>query len=93
MYALLPLIGCLLQENLKRRIWILWSLFFIVGLVLQFMSEFVYKPVSYTHLLLIEAEFEDCSMLPNIHGGLDPLTNGPKLPEGLADKVREIIED
>ena len=42
-YALLPLIGCLLQENLKRRIWILWSLFFIVGLVLQFMSEFVYK--------------------------------------------------
>lgn len=43
--------------------------------------------------LLIEAEFEDCSMLPNIHGGLDPLTNGPKLPEGLADKIREIIAD
>ena len=41
---------------------------------------------------LIEAEFEDCSMLPNIHGGLDPLTNGPALPEGLADTVRSIME-
>lgn len=41
---------------------------------------------------LIEAEFEDCSMLPNIHGGLDPLTNGPELPEGLADKIRSIME-
>jgi acetolactate synthase-1/2/3 large subunit len=41
---------------------------------------------------LIEVEFEDCSMLPNIHGGLDPLTNGPELPEGLADMVREIME-
>lgn len=41
---------------------------------------------------LIEAEFEDCSMLPNIHGGLDPLTNGPELPEGLADRVRSIME-
>jgi len=42
--------------------------------------------------LLIEAEFEDCSMLPNIHGGLDPLINGPELPEGLADKIRTIME-
>ena len=41
---------------------------------------------------LIEVEFDDCSMLPNIHGGLDPLTNGPELPEGLADKVRRIME-
>lgn len=41
---------------------------------------------------LIEAEFEDCSMLPNIHGGLDPLTNGPELPEGLAKKIRSIME-
>ena len=41
--------------------------------------------------LLIEAEFEDCSMLPNIHGGLDPLTNGPELPEGLADKIRKVM--
>ncbi len=41
---------------------------------------------------LVEVEFEDCSMLPNIHGGLDPLTNGPALPEGLAEKVRTIME-
>lgn len=41
---------------------------------------------------LIDTEFEDCSMLPNIHGGLDPLTNGPELPEGLAEKVRSIME-
>ena len=41
---------------------------------------------------LIEVEFEDCSMLPNIHGGLDPLTNGPELPKALADKVRAIME-
>ena len=41
---------------------------------------------------LIEAEFEDCSMLPNIHGGLDPLTSGPALPKGLADKVKAIME-
>ncbi|ETP70980.1 thiamine pyrophosphate-dependent enzyme, possible carboligase or decarboxylase, partial [Lachnospiraceae bacterium JC7] len=42
--------------------------------------------------LLIEVEFEDCSMLPNIHGGLDPLTNGPELPEGLPDKVIDIMK-
>ena len=42
--------------------------------------------------LLIEVDFEDCSMLPNIHGGLDPLTNGPLLSEGLAKKIREIME-
>jgi acetolactate synthase-1/2/3 large subunit len=41
---------------------------------------------------LIEVEFEDCSMLPNIHGGLDPLENGPELPEGLANKVRKIMD-
>lgn len=41
--------------------------------------------------LLLEVEFEDCSMFPNIHGGLDPLTNGPALPEGLADQVRKIM--
>lgn len=41
--------------------------------------------------LLIEAEFEDCSMLPNIHGGMDPLCNGPELPEGLSDKIRSIM--
>ena len=40
---------------------------------------------------LIEAEFEDCSMLPNIHGGLDPLINGPVLPDGLASAVKELF--
>ena len=42
--------------------------------------------------LLIEFEFEDCSMLPNIHGGLDPLINGPELPEGVADKIKKIMK-
>ena len=42
--------------------------------------------------LLIEVDFEDCSMLPNIHGGLDPLTNGPELPKGLGDRIRKIME-
>ena len=41
---------------------------------------------------LIEVIFEDCSMLPNIHGGLDPLTNGPVLPEDLVCRIREIME-
>lgn len=41
--------------------------------------------------ILIEVEFEDCSLLPNIHGGLDPLTNGPELPRGLADTIKKII--
>ena len=41
--------------------------------------------------LLIEVEFEDCSMLPNIHGGLDPLTNGPELSADLVDAIRNII--
>ena len=41
--------------------------------------------------LLIEVEFEDCSMLPNIHGGLDPLTNGPELSADLVDTIRNII--
>lgn len=43
--------------------------------------------------LVIEAEFEDCSMLPNIHGGLDPLTNGPELPNELVERIRSIIEN
>lgn len=42
--------------------------------------------------LLIEAEYENCTMLPNIHGGLDPLANGPALPEDLVKKVRELME-
>lgn len=42
--------------------------------------------------LLLEAEFEDCSMLPNIHGGLDPLTNGQKLSDGIVNQIKKIIE-
>lgn len=42
--------------------------------------------------LLIEIQFEDCSMLPNIHGGLDPLTNGPELPEGMIEKIKAAME-
>lgn len=42
--------------------------------------------------LLIEVEFDDCTMLPNIHGGLDPLVNGPTLPKGLVDRIKEIME-
>lgn len=42
--------------------------------------------------LLIEVEFDNCPMLPNIHGGLDPLTNGPILPVELVDKIKNLIE-
>lgn len=42
--------------------------------------------------LLLEAVFEDCSMLPNIHGGLDPLTNGPELDKELVERIREIMD-
>lgn len=40
---------------------------------------------------LFEVEFEDCGMLPNIHGGLDPLTNGPELPKDVLDAVNRIM--
>ena len=30
-------------------------------------------------------------MLPNIHGGLDPLTNGPELPKDVLDAVNRIM--
>ncbi len=42
--------------------------------------------------LLLEMEYEDCSMLPNIHGGLDPLTNGPKLSDDVVNQIRKIME-
>lgn len=42
--------------------------------------------------LLLEIEFEDCSILPNIHGGLDPLTNGSKLSDDIVNKIRKIME-
>ena len=40
---------------------------------------------------LFEVEFDNCPMLPNIHGGLDPLTNGPVLPEGLVEAIKAIM--
>ncbi len=45
-----------------------------------------------TEPLLIEVDFENCPILPNIHGGLDPLTNGPVLPEWMVDRVRGIMD-
>ena len=41
--------------------------------------------------LLIEVEFDNCPMLPNIHGGLDPLTNGPELPENLIVEINKVM--
>lgn len=41
---------------------------------------------------LIEVEYENCTMLPNIHGGLDTLINGPELPVEVVQKVRAIME-
>ena len=41
---------------------------------------------------LIEIDFKDCSFLPNIHGGLDPLTNGPELPKDLIETIKEIMK-
>lgn len=41
--------------------------------------------------LIIEAVFENCPILPNIHGGLDPLTNGPVLPQELINRVKNIM--
>lgn len=43
--------------------------------------------------LLLEVEFEDCMMLPNIHGGLDPLTNGPELLPEVIARVRELMKE
>lgn len=36
---------------------------------------------------LIELEYEDCSIKPNIHGGIDVLTAGPALSDGVVEKV------
>lgn len=41
---------------------------------------------------LFEVVFENCTMLPNIHGGLDPLTNGQELPTEVVDLVNRIME-
>ena len=39
---------------------------------------------------LFELEYEDCPLLPNIHGGNDCLLSGPKLDEVLIDKIRAL---
>lgn len=41
---------------------------------------------------LFEVIFDDCTMLPNIHGGLDPLVNGPELPKDLIEKIKNLME-
>ncbi len=41
---------------------------------------------------LFEVEFENCTMLPNIHGGLDPLTNGPRLPEEVVNAINKVMQ-
>ena len=40
---------------------------------------------------LFEVVFDNCTMLPNIHGGLDPLTNGQELPAEVVKRVKEIM--
>lgn len=40
---------------------------------------------------LFEVVYENCTMLPNIHGGYDPLTNGPELPGNVVDIVKRIM--
>lgn len=42
--------------------------------------------------LLVEVEMEMGTALPNIHGGLDPLVNGPKLPSDVVSRVRDIMD-
>ena len=39
---------------------------------------------------LFELEYEDCPILPNIHGGCDCLTSGPKLEEEIICQIREL---
>ncbi len=41
---------------------------------------------------LFEMEFENCPLLPNIHGGLDPLTHGPILPKEICSYVKELFK-
>jgi acetolactate synthase-1/2/3 large subunit len=41
---------------------------------------------------LFEIEFENCTMLPNIHGGLDCLSNGPQLPVEVIEKIKRLME-
>lgn len=40
--------------------------------------------------VLFELEYEDCSILPNIHGGCDCLTSGPDLGEEIICQIRKL---
>lgn len=40
---------------------------------------------------LFEIVFDNCPMLPNIHGGLDPLMHGPELPAEIVETVNRIM--
>lgn len=40
--------------------------------------------------VLIELIYEDCGLLPNIHGGCDCLTSGPQLDTQIIQAVREL---
>lgn len=42
--------------------------------------------------LLVEVEMETGTALPNIHGGLDPLTNGPALSQVIVQRVGELMD-
>lgn len=39
---------------------------------------------------LFELEYQDCSLLPNIHGGCDCLTSGPHLDDLVVRQIREL---
>lgn len=41
-YAVLPLICCFIAKNRKQRLLTLWIVFLVIGVVLQFLSEFVF---------------------------------------------------
>lgn len=41
---------------------------------------------------LFEYVYDNCDMLPNIHGGHDYLREGPSLPEEVIDKVARLLE-
>ena len=43
----------------------------------------------YTHMAI--EVFGMMRMLPNIHGGLDPLTNGPELPSEIINQIKNLM--
>lgn len=41
---------------------------------------------------LIEYKYDNCEMLPNIHGGHDYLREGPQLPEEIVEKIVRLLK-